>query len=261
MVTELADLRERVAEACRVLGTLDLTLGTTGHISARVPGTERIVIRARGPAEDGVRYTDASQVIEIDLAGRRTDPADDGLSAPLEVHIHTELYRSRPDVNSVVHVHPSTVVLLTICDIPLSPIYGAYDPHSLRLVLSGVPRFERSILIDRPELGRQLAAAIGKSPVCLMRGHGIATAANSVEEAALVAIQINEIATMIYRANLLGNVRTIAPEDQDAFRQLDIDAGYGQFKPGLPSGRSASLWRYYTRLAKDRSLGRQPGGP
>jgi hypothetical protein len=56
-------------------------------------------------------------------------------------------------------------------------------------------------------------------------------------------------------------VRTIAPEDQDAFRQLNIDAGYGQFKPGLPSGRSASLWRYYTRLTKDRSLGGQTANP
>ena len=53
------DLRERVASACRVLGTLDLTPGTLGHASARIPGTDRILVRARGPAESGVRYTTA----------------------------------------------------------------------------------------------------------------------------------------------------------------------------------------------------------
>ena len=86
------DLRERVATACRVLGTHDVTPGTLGHVSARVPGTDRILIRARGPAEFGVRYTTAEQVIEVGLDGCRIQALDDGFAAPLEVFIHTELY-------------------------------------------------------------------------------------------------------------------------------------------------------------------------
>ena len=50
-MTELTELSERVAQACRVLGRLDLTEAATGHVSARIPGTDRIVIRARGPDE------------------------------------------------------------------------------------------------------------------------------------------------------------------------------------------------------------------
>jgi ribulose-5-phosphate 4-epimerase/fuculose-1-phosphate aldolase len=134
-------LRERVATACRVLGVLDLTLGTLGHVSARVSGTDRVVIRARGPAEFGVRYTRVEQIIEVGMNGHRSTPADDGFAAPLEVHIHTELYRHRPEVNAVVHIHPQMPVLLSICDHPLLPIYGAYDPHGLRLLLDGVPMF------------------------------------------------------------------------------------------------------------------------
>ena len=136
------ELGERVANACRVLGALDLTPGTLGHASARIPGTDRILIRARGPAELGMRYTSADQVIEITIDGRRTAAADpaarDGLAAPLEVHIHTELYRARPEIHGVVHVHPQIPVLLSICDQPLQPIYGAYDPHGLRLLLDGL---------------------------------------------------------------------------------------------------------------------------
>jgi hypothetical protein len=86
-----------------------------------------------------------------------------------------------------------------------------------------------------------------------MRGHGITTAANSVEEAALLAIHLNELAAMTYRAALLGNVRLIPPEEQDAFRKMDIDAGYGEPLPGIPSGRAASLWRYFERRAEDLS--------
>ena len=246
-------LRERVAVACRVLGTLDLTPGTLGHVSARVPGTERILIRARGPSEFGVRYTTVEQIIDIDTGGRRLQSSDDGFAAPLEVHIHTELYRSRASINAVVHVHPQIPVLLSICAQPLLPIYGAYDPQGLRLLLDGIPTFERSILIDTPALGRDFAEAMGKAKACIMRGHGITTAANSVEEAALVAIHLNELAFMNYHAALLGNVRTLPPEEQEAFRVMDIDAGYGDPIPGIPSGRAASLWRYFERRARDLS--------
>jgi ribulose-5-phosphate 4-epimerase/fuculose-1-phosphate aldolase len=154
-------------------------------------------------------------------------------------------------VNAVVHVHPSTVVLMTICNKPLLPLYGAYDPQSLRLVLAGIPTFKRSILIDRPELGQELAAAMGQSQVCLMYGHGVTTAANSVEEATLLAIHLNDIAVMNYQANLLGDVSTIPTEEQELFRAMEIDAGYGRPRAGVPSGRAANLWRYYTRLAED----------
>jgi ribulose-5-phosphate 4-epimerase/fuculose-1-phosphate aldolase len=215
-------------------------------------------MRARGPAELGVRYTTAEQIIEIGMDGQRVPATDaavakDDFAAPLEVHIHTELYRSRPEINAVVHVHPRIPVLLSICDQPLMPIYGAYDPHGLRLLLDGVPTFERSILIDTPALGREFAAVMGTASACMMRGHGITTAANSVEEAALLVIHLNELATMTYRALLLGNVRTLPPEEQETFRAMDIDAGYGDLTPGVPSGRAASLWRYFERRARDLS--------
>jgi ribulose-5-phosphate 4-epimerase/fuculose-1-phosphate aldolase len=253
-MAEIADLRGRVAQACRVLGALELTLATLGHASARLPESNRILIRARGPAESGVRYTSEDDVIEIDLEGRRVGAkTNDGYAPPIEVHIHTEIYRRRPDVHAVVHVHPPMAVLLTVCEKPLLPIYGSYDPHSLRLALAGIPTFDRSILIQSPALGRELAAALGSAEVCLMRGHGITTAANSVEEATLLAIHLNELATLNYQANLLGGARPIPMEEQEAFRTLDANVGYGEAILGTPSGRAANLWRYYTRLAEDRA--------
>ena len=41
-------------------------------------------------------------------------------------------------------------VLMSICDRPLLPIYGAYDAHGLRLLLNGISTFERSTLVDTP---------------------------------------------------------------------------------------------------------------
>lgn len=239
------DLRTRVARACRVLGTLELTKAATGHISARIPGTDRVLIRARGPGELGVRYTTSDQVIEVDFDGKLV-AGDAGLDVPLEVFIHTGIYKVRPEVNAVIHVHPPTVVLFTICDKPLLPLYGAYDPASLQLALDGIPTYDSSVLINTPQLGDELAHAIGGASVCLMRGHGITTAGASIEEAALSAIQLNELATMNYQASLLGTPRPISASDQESFRTLE--RGPKSTDGTLVPGRAAALWRYYCEL-------------
>ena len=38
----------------------------------------------------------------------------DDLTPPGETEIHTAIYRARPEINCVIHVHPATVVLFTI---------------------------------------------------------------------------------------------------------------------------------------------------
>ncbi len=246
------DLRERVAEACRVLARLDLTKAATGHVSARVPGAERALVRARGPGELGVRYTTAQQIIEVDFDGKAIGMAQEGLESPIEVFIHTAVYRARPDVNAVVHVHPTAVVLFTICNKPLLPLYGAYDPASLALALEGIPTYERSILISTPQLGADLVRAMGGASTCMMRGHGITTVGASVEEAALAAIHLNDLATVNYQARLLGDPVPISKEDQDAFRGMARARGGAGAGADRPPPRTAALWRYYCALTADR---------
>ena len=232
---DIAGLRERVARACRVLGALGLADANTGHVSARIPGTDRVLIRARGPGEIGVAHTTADQVIEVGLDGEAAPGADPALKSPIEVFIHTAVYAARPDVQSVIHVHPPTVVLFTICDVPLLPIFGAFNPSALNLAMDGIPTYDRSILIKNPELGSDVATTLGDKKVCLMRGHGITAAGESVEEAAIFSIQLNDLAEMNYRARLLGTPRSITEEDQATFR-----GGADR----LPS-RLDALWRFY----------------
>jgi L-fuculose-phosphate aldolase len=231
--TDLHELRARLAKACRVLGKLELTKSTYGHISARVPGREALLIRARGPGESGIRYTAEEDVITVDFDGRKIDGRP-GLETPKEVFIHTWLYRTRPAVQAVLHAHPATVVLFTICNTPLLPLTGAYDTAGLRLWKEGLPVYPRSVLISNDELGREFAA-VARSRACLMRGHGITTCGTTIEEAVLSAIQLNDLAEMNYRARLLGNPQPISEEDLAFFDDV---------KEPDP----AANWRYYCKL-------------
>ena len=238
-MNDLSHLCEQVARSCRILGKLNLTKEPSGHVSGRIPGTERILIKARGPEESGLRFVTARDIITVDFTGKKIEGSE-GLEAPQEVFIHTWLYRTRPEIECVVHVHPATVVLFTICNKPLLPLYGAYDPTSLRLLMEGLATYPRSITVSNEKLGEEFARAMGAKQACLMRGHGITTAAASVEEATLTAIKLNALAEMNYRAALLGNPEPIPQEDIDVFM-------------GSPVGRRISIhtmsaWRYYCKL-------------
>ncbi|TAK00708.1 class II aldolase/adducin family protein [bacterium] len=238
-MVNLDEARELVARSCRILGKLNMTKEPSGHVSARVQGENAILIKARGPGESGLRFVTARDFITVDLGGRKLEGPDD-LEAPQEVFIHTWIYRARPEVQSVVHVHPSTVVLFTICDLPLLPLFGAYDPSALRLLVEGVPTYPRSVLVSNDRLGKELADALGRQSACLMRGHGITTVGPSIQEATLTAIKLNDLAEINYRGRLLGNPRPIPKEDVETF----LLAPEGR----KSSAHSESAWRYYCNL-------------
>ncbi len=243
-MADLQELKELVAESCRILGKLNLTKEATGHVSARIEGTDKVLIRARGPEEEGVRFTTAHEVITVDLNGNKVE-GDEGLTRPQEVFIHTWIYKTRPDVQSVIHIHPPTVVLFTICNKPILPLYGAYDPAGLRIYMDGIANYRRSILISNDERGKEFAQAIGDKRVCLMRGHGITSVGRSVQEATVTAIKLNQLAEMNYQASLLGTPEPIPEEDIKAFANI----GHMTTEEGRrTTGHQTSVWRFYSRL-------------
>ena len=166
---------------------------------------------------------------------------------PQEIFIHAEIYRARPEIFSVIHIHPPTPMLFTICCKPLRPLYGAFDPPSAKLAIEGMPTYPRSVLINTRERGEDLARVMGPAKVCLMRGHGVTTAARSVEQATLYMIQLNQLADVNYRASMLGDAEPISSEDQAeiaAIRGLESNPENGD----PPTGVEATNWRYFCEV-------------
>jgi len=137
------------------------------------------------------------------------------------------------------------VVLFTICNKPILPLYGAYDPAGLRIYTDGIANYRRSILISNDERGKEFAQAIGDKRVCLMRGHGITSVGRSVQEATVTAIKLNQLAEMNYQASLLGTPEPIPEEDIRAFANI----GQMTTEEGRrTTGHQTSVWRFYSRL-------------
>lgn len=249
------ELVEKVALANRILGSLDLTHEALGHVSCRLEGTDTMLIKGKGPGEAGLRYTDTRDVIRVDFNADKLDGPDD-LQPPSESFLHIWMYKTRPEVQSVVHVHPEHAVLLTICEKPILPIFGAFASGA-RLAMQGIPVYPRSITIHDDELGQDFAATMGNKPVCLMRGHGITTVGNCVEQSTLHAIHLEQLCTMMYKAYLLGNPKPIPDQDIEETSGRLGASGRTRGSAGGTEGMMAT-WRYYVRLTEERTARREP---
>jgi ribulose-5-phosphate 4-epimerase/fuculose-1-phosphate aldolase len=233
--------RRTVAKACRVLADAGLAEDILGHVSLRA-APDAMLVRCRGPEEEGLLFTLDRDIRQVDLAGRGDL---DGWSVPQELPIHGEILRARPEVDAVVHCHPPSVLAAGLAGVELRPVFGAYHIPAARMALDGIPVYPRKILVRRPELGRELVAAMGSAPVCVLTGHGIVTVGSgpyAVEQAVVRALSLDVLARVnVEQAKLGGRATDLTPED---IAELpDLGSAFNDL----------NLWRH--RLARLRLAG------
>jgi L-ribulose-5-phosphate 4-epimerase len=201
-----AHFKEQVATSCRILFRLGLA-DYLGHPSARVPGTDRIIIKPRhSMSVHGMGDLGPEQMVVIDLEGNQLEGDD---PPPGERFIHTEIYKARPDVMGIVHTHQTMSTIFGIVSRPILPILHVEGP----LVARGIPIYPSPELVSTPEQGAALAQALGDYALGHLQGHGIVTVSPTVEEATLAAIHMERLARANYMAAQLGEPRVIPPDE------------------------------------------------
>jgi 3,4-dihydroxyphthalate decarboxylase len=227
----VTDLRATVATACRILEQQGLAADVLGHVSVRLDA-DRILLRCRGPQDRGLLFTVAEDIRIVDLDGH--GELDDGYAVPNEFHIHTELFRAQPQIQAVVHAHPRDVMIADLAGVRLRQVFGAYNIPASRLAQRGIPVFGRSVLVRTPELGRAVTAAMGDSEVCILRGHGLVTAGDTVQQATLRALDVAELSRISTEVALLGG-RPQVLSDEDLAELPDLGSSFNDL----------SRWRHY----------------
>jgi len=236
--------RRTVAQACRILANAGLAEDILGHVSVRI-APDSLLVRCRGPEEQGLIFTLDQDVRQVDLDGR-----GDGLepwAVPAELPIHTEILRARPEVDAVVHCHPPSVLAAGLAGVELRPVFGAYHIPAARLALDGIPVYPRKILVRRPELGRELVAVMGDAPVCVLSGHGITTVGSgphAVEQAVVRALSLDVLARVnVEQARLGGHAEDL--RDEDIAELPDLGAAFNDL----------NLWRHHLARLRQAGLG------
>ncbi len=192
-------LRVKVAQAVRMLAAEGL-VDSSGHVSARIPGTTKILINSR----DASRETEQPQdIVMVDINDRKIAGQE-----PDETFIHTSIYRARPDVMSVIHTHSLYATAFTVARKEILPVsvHGA-------IFADGVPEFARAGKVTDSKLGDELAKTLGSHRAVLMRMHGAAIVGSYLEEAFCAALQLEENAKIQLTATTLGPVDRMTPEE------------------------------------------------
>jgi L-fuculose-phosphate aldolase len=224
-----ATFRQQLADALSMMERAEV-IDFNGHMSCRVPGTDHVLINSGKSVRSALT---ADDIISIDLDGK---PVDGDVVPPMEFHIHTEIYRRRPDINSVAHTHPVWSTLFSMTGNPVLPV------TMQAAVMGPVRTFGKTASINQKALGEELAAALGEDRVVMLKSHGAVVAGSDVVEAFVLAIYLEETARRQYLATPLGKPYTLSAEEVKTI-------GANLRKPHL----LRKVWDYHhARLARER---------
>ena len=160
-----------------------LVSGKSGNISARFKGENGDII-AITPTLKSLSNLHEEDIVLVDITGNvltRGDPSS-------EVNMHIEIYKKRPDVNGIVHTH--------------SP-YATGFAHSTKRIrrLEGFgaikSEYMAEIEYEKPgsdELAKSATEGLGNEDVLILKKHGVVCVADSLKEAELLAIFVEESA-------------------------------------------------------------------
>lgn len=223
MTPDIRDLAEGIATCTRLLvehGILDYS----GHVSARLPGTDTILIQPKVVSRAALT---AADLLVVDLDGTVVE----GRSAPpLETAIHTAVYRARTDVAFVCHGHPTLAAAFSMTDAALRPLR-----HFAYVFGEALPVHPDPTHIGSREQGDAVAATLGRATACLLRSHGTVVVADSIEKLLMHCVDLEENArTQVYAAQL----GTIQPLTRQELQRLADDYGTGQ-------SRAEKMWEHY----------------
>jgi L-fuculose-phosphate aldolase len=198
------EARQKLIDAGLILEAQGLGDLTRGHVSIRVPGDPTHFYMK--PHSFGFDEITHENIVICNLAGEKVGG---GGRKHSEVYIHSEIFKARPDVMSVIHAHPTYAVAWSATGKPLQPISQPGVSFA-----DGLPYFTETIdLIRSQDMGAGVARALGPHKAVLMRNHGVAVVGASVEEATILTILLDNAAQIQLLAAAAGGPGTMFEDD------------------------------------------------
>lgn len=193
-------LRQQLADALSMMERAEV-IDFNGHMSCRLPGTGHILINSGKSVRSALG---ADDIIAIDMDGK---PVEGDVVPPMEFHIHTEIYRRRPDVAAVAHTHPLWSTLFSMTGERVEPV------TMQAAVMGPIRLFDKTASINKKPLAEELAAALGNERVVMLKSHGAVIAGSDIVEAFVLAIYLEETARRQYLARALGTPYALSADE------------------------------------------------
>ncbi len=186
--------RKRVHTSARSLVARGLVVGSSGNVSERLDAHHFVVTPA------GVVY-DRLRLVDISVVDQRTGECVDGMRPTSELALHLALYRHDQTLRAIVHTHSRHAAAFAVARVDLPFVMNEnIAVHAERiLVTEYAPP-------GSPDLGERALRTFARQPgsrAILLANHGVVAIGDSVDEAELVAAQVEWIAEVVYLASTL----------------------------------------------------------
>ena len=198
-------MKQQLVDAIRMLERAGI-IDHNGHCSARRDATSFYI--NSGASVRGA--LDVDDIVTVDLDGNLVEG---GARPPLEFHIHSEVYRARPDVNAVMHTHPQWSTFLTMVGAPFKPVYAQ------GVLLGDIPLMDSPLSVNTKAMGEKLAATLDRGPAALLKAHGAVIVGADIVECFALAAYVEENAYRQYMAMQIGEPYVFSQAEQQACRE------------------------------------------
>jgi L-fuculose-phosphate aldolase len=202
MTDELA-LRQEVIATALAMNAAGINRGKAGNVSVRLQrdGFDGFLV-----TPTGLPY---AQLVPADITAMTLDGGPAGPRLPSsEWRFHRDIYRSRADAGAIVHTH--------------SPF-----ATSLACLARGIPAFHYMVAVaggadircapyatfGTQALSDHAVAALEGRRACLLAQHGVIALGSSLERALALAVEVETLAEMYWRALQIGEPVTL-PDDE-----------------------------------------------
>ena len=207
--------REALVDYGKKLSLAGLCPGTSGNLSVYDPDSGLMAI-----TPSGLNYfeTCPEDIVITDLSG---NIADGGLRPSSELNLHTAFYRAKPEARSVVHTHSVFCTTLGILGEPVRAVHfmiGAANSREIPLA--------PYVTFGTEELADVAVRFCGGSEAVMLANHGLVTCGGSLADAFELAVTLEYVAQLQYRARCAGSPNVLDDEQVDA--AIERFRSYGQ---------------------------------
>src|SRR4030067_137729 len=195
----IRDISGKMVKASKELYEHGLVRGTSGNISARIPGTDTFLIKPSGVY---MKLLKPEELVLVTLEGNKSRGES---NVSMETPMHVAIYRARKDAQAVVHTHAPTATAFGIARIEILPL----QIELFILLPRGVPIIPFK-LPGSKGLAEAVRKKIAEDDALILENHGIVTVGSTVEAACNLNEMVEEAAKIQFMTMMLAGKTTIS---------------------------------------------------
>jgi len=197
----LSDLeaRQAIIDACIEMNAVGINQGTSGNISLR-HGDGMLI----SPTSTPYDTLEPEDIVFMGWDGE----VDGRLPPSSEWRFHLDIMKARPEVNAVVHAHPTYCTTIAIMGRNIPAV------HYMVAVAGGSDiRCAPYATFGTAELSAHAVEALRDRKACLLAQHGMIAVGSSLSQAMWLAVEVETLARQYHGALQIGEPPILSEEE------------------------------------------------